>query len=1012
MNKRLLRAVTPARVLTVVLTGLLAASPMLAQETGTAGETVELEEFTVTGSHIPTTETSYDARSTPIDITTRSDMIELGFGTAEELLQSKPYVGVSVPRQNNQTGFTPAAMSINLRGLGSSATLTLLNGRRLTPYPRGQEGTEAFVDIGSFPTAAIEQVEVLLDGASANYGADAIAGVVNIKTRKKFNGAEMTVRYGNSTASDDAGELIINGIYGASTEDTNITVGINYYKRNDMGHADREYSAVPPFLSSNSSPLNFQITRAAALEALGEGGDSVIPEGEDQFFTSTWDNKSNNTGGLPASDYQYSNGRSASFNFNLTAQSLQSLERKGGFASFEKTLFGTDNITTYGDIFYQRSDNVNELAPSATGNFGNPGGVSLVIPARTASPILQIRSLADDSLQIVEPGSAIPDGWVPFGTTQAINGNAERASVDKSAYNPFNPFNEDFSGGSRARLFEFGNRVYRTTNQAFNAVWGVKGDRSIGSWNWDLAFYYSQLQAVSRDSLVSISKFNRVANANDPWFDPSSDVYVGTTVPYNPFGYFANPIPSNSVVAPLGLVELKNRRESELFGGDLTFTNGELFSLPGGYAGIAIGIDARRETMLQSPDEAGTSGDVIGSSTDNTTNADRDIRAGFIELNLPIFGADNDTPGAHSLSLNLAGRYEDFTTQDDSIFVPKVSIKWQPFDDSFVLRGSWGEGYRQPSMYELYAAGLTFSLTAINDPLNEVNEPEQDITTASSAQLRAEESETTTIGFVWTPNFLKKDTSQLTFGIDWWDITRSGNVTDDHQDVVDRDFRGETLLPGESVLRDASTNIILVNGVFRNLGNEEANGLDIQLSYFFVTENAGRWDFGLNASKLNSYKIQQFPNAPFFEYVGEMEDISFDNDTGDPSPGAGDDGYLEWRGVGFIRWSKDAMNLAIQANYLDGFRDFKSEWDPDAPNDPAGFQQVDSTLTWNINFTYRLFQDTESWWGDTMVQVGIQNLFDQDPPRVESWDNNSTGYPGFIYSPMGRFMFLSLTKKL
>jgi len=1011
MNIRLLCAVAHLRVLAVVLSGFLAVTSLVAQQTGSAKETVDLDEFVVTGSHIPTTETAYDARSTPIDITTRSDMEELGFGTVEELLQRKPYVGVSVPRQNNQTGFTPAAMSINLHGLGSSATLTLLNGRRLTPYPRGNSGTEAFVDIGSFPTASIEQIEVLLDGASATYGADAIAGVVNIKTRRNFDGAEMTVRYGNSTANDDAGELIVNGIYGVSTDTMNITVGLNYYKRNDMGHADREYSAVPPFLSSNSSPLNFQITRAAALEALGEGGEAVLPDG-DQFFTSTWDTKEQNNGALPASEYQYAGGRRARFNFNLTAQSLQALERKGGFASFEKTLFGTDNVTTYGDLFYQRADNVNELAPSATGNFGNPGGVSLVIPSRTQNPILQIRNTADDSLQIVAAGTDIPDGWVPFGTTQMINGKAERIAVDKQAFNPFNPFNQDFSGGTRARLFEFGNRVYRTTNQAFNAVWGIKGDRQIGSWSWDLAGFYSQLQAVSRDSLVSITKFNRVVNANDPWFDPASDVYVGTTVPYNPFGYFANPIESNSVVAPLALVELKNRRESELYGADFTVTNSELFSLPGGYAGFAIGLETRRETMLQSPDEAGTSGDVIGSSTDNVTNAVRNINSIFAELNMPIFSPDNDIPGAHSLNLNLAGRYEDFATQDDSIFVPKVAVKWQPFDDSFVLRGSWGQGYRQPSMFELYASGLTFSLAAVNDPRNHVNEPEQDVTVASSPALKAEESDTLTLGFVWTPNFLKTETSALTFGLDWWDITRNGNVTVDHQDVVDRDFKGLPLLPGESVLRDASTNIILVNGVFRNLGNEKSTGIDIQLSYFFVTENSGRFDFGFNASYLDSYRIQQFPGAPFFEYKGEMFDISFDNDSGNPSPGAGDDAYLEWRGVGFARWSKGAMNLALQANYLDGFRDFKSEWDPGAPNDPAGFRQVSSTLTWDLNFTYNFFEGNESWIGNTSVQLGVQNLLDQDPPRVESWDNNSTGYPGFIYSPMGRFVFLSVTKKL
>ena len=113
---------------------------------------------------------------------------------------------------------------------------------------------------------------MLRDGASAIYGSDAIAGVVNIKTRRDFNGAEISARYGNSTASDDAMELMASAVYGLSTADTKITVGLNYFKQNDMRHSDREYSAVPPFLSSNASPVNFQISRAAALEALGEGG--------------------------------------------------------------------------------------------------------------------------------------------------------------------------------------------------------------------------------------------------------------------------------------------------------------------------------------------------------------------------------------------------------------------------------------------------------------------------------------------------------------------------------------------------------------------------------------------------------------------------------------------------------------------------------------------------------------------------------------------------------------------
>jgi hypothetical protein len=801
-------------------------------------------------------------------------------------------------------------------------------------------------------------------------------------------------------------------VYGLSTADTKITVGLNYFKQNDMRHSDREYSAVPPFLSSNASPVNFQISRAAALEALGEGGESQIPEDSDLFFTSTWTNRESNTGNMPASDYDFASGRPSTYNFNLQAQSTPSLERKGGYASFEKKLFGTENWTTYGDLIFQENFAQNELAPSATGNFSNPGGIPLVIPARTPNAILQIQNLETEAVEQIAAGAAIPDGYVPFYTTQNVNGNAERITTDAAAFNPFNPFNEDFSGGTRARLAEFGNRIYRVTNTAMNFVWGVRGDNIIGNWNADVNGYYSSVKQNTRDTLVSISQFNRLVNANDSFYDPTSSDYLGTTVPYNPFGYFANPIPNNSLVAPAGTVDLHNNRESELYGLNVTVSNGQLFDLPGGSAGLALGYELREETMLQSPDVAGSTGDVIGSSTDNTTNASRKISAFFAELNMPILSAENDVAGFHSLNVNLSARYEEFWTQNDSAAVPKIALKWQPFDDSFVIRGSWGQGYRQPSMYELFASGQTFSLTPINDPVKQINEPEQDVSTSSSPLLRAEDSDNYSIGFVWTPNFASTDTSGLSFGVDYWSVKRNGNVTVDHQDVVDRDFKGETLLPGESVERDAQGNIVLVNGVFRNLGNENAEGFDIQASYFWVTDNAGRWDIGLNASYLQKYEIQQFPAAPFFDYVGEMTDISFDNQTGDPSPGSGDGAYLPWRGVGFLRWAMGSMNASLQANYMDGFRDFKSEWDPSNPNDPDGFSQVDSLLTFDLAFSYTFFENSESWWGNTRVTLNLQNILDTEPPRVVSWDNNSTGYAGFMVSPKGRFLSLQVTKKL
>lgn len=955
-------------------------------------EVFELEPFQVVGSHLLVTEMAGESNITPVAVVLSSDFDKKGFSTTAEALQSLSVNnGGSVPISNNATGFTPSSSSVSLRGLGPEATLVLINGKRVAPFPVGNDGTTAFVDLNSFPLAAIDRIEVLKDGASAIYGADAVAGVVNIVTKRDYQGSEMTIKYGN-TSNKDAGDLTVNFISGQSTENGSITAGFNFYKRNAIFNRDRTYSQVPPFLSSNASPLNFQITREAALEALGLAADAAIPgidDGVDPddrsslFFTSTYDNRDSNNGDLPASSYQYSSGRSSSYNFNESSGSYPEYERKGGFLSWDKKLTGTESVFVYGDFFYQQTYSVNELAPSATGNFGNPGGISLVIPARTDNPILTPDEIANDNTRNAAPG----------------------------AYNPFNPFNQDFSGGTRARLAEFGNRIYRDTNDALNATLGIRSDSLFGNWNIDASLSYSSIVNTTRNTLVSISRFNRLNNAADPIFDPTSSEYIGTTTPYNPFGYYRNTIPNNELVASYAKVDLKDKNESILYGTQVLVSNSDLFRINDNPVGLAIGQEYRWEELHQSPDSAGSTGDVIGSSTANITDADREIGSLYFELNMPIVLPENDEGWAHSLTVNIAGRYEDFLTQNDSIFVPKASVRYLPFDESFAIRANWGEGYRQPSMYELYAQGLTYTLTPVTNPLTDVNEPEQDVSIASNRRLAAEESTNTSFGFIWTPNFLEGDNSAATFSLDFWKIERSGNVTVDHQDVVNRYFANEELLPGENVQVDASGQITLVDGIFRNLGNEDARGFDFGASYYFDTD-IGRFDLSLKTSYLDSYEIQQFPGAPFFEYVGWTDDVLFDNDTGDPAPGAGDDAYLQWKGEIGATWSMGEASVNLIGTYLDGYTDFRSEWDPDNPNDPSGFNQVESTLIWDLTASYKFWADQETWLGDTLVTFGIRNVLDEDPPFVSSWDNNSTGYSGFLYDSEGRFLFLSLTKRI
>ena len=321
----------------------------------------------------------------PVDIYNRETISKSGQRTTEQFLQSLPTVNANiVPQSNNENGSNTAvgAATIALRGFDARATLILIDGRRVAPYPTGNNPglvNVMFVDLNSIPQAAIDSIEILKDGASTTYGADAVAGVVNIKLRHDYqNGAEATVQYGN-TEHEDSGESIASAVFGVGNDTTNITGVLNYYRRNSIFQHDRAYSAVPPFLSSNNSPYNLSLSSDVAAAA---GGPNLAPGST--VFASPPDL----TNGLaPASAYLYdANGRVRAagglrpgFNFNMTASSFPSSERYGGYLSADHKIFG-DQMVLYADGYYENVKTHNEAAPPATGNFQTKGQTTLAIP--------------------------------------------------------------------------------------------------------------------------------------------------------------------------------------------------------------------------------------------------------------------------------------------------------------------------------------------------------------------------------------------------------------------------------------------------------------------------------------------------------------------------------------------------------------------------------------------------------------------------------------------------------
>lgn len=946
----------------------------LAQSTD---DTVKLEKYIVTGSNIPATEVAGEARTFPVQMIDRKLIDQSGVFSTTELLQRMSLSnGGGVPFTNNATGFTPGATAPSLRGLGPNYTLTLVNGRRLAPYPVGAGGTSAFVDINSIPLAAIERIEVLKDGASAVYGADAVAGVVNIILRKDYNGSTAQITYGNTT-NKDSGDLNGSIIWGAGNENGNLMIGLNYQHRNAIFQRDRSYSAIPPFLSSNSSPANFQLSRAAVLAALGLPANGTIPgiaATTNVFFGTTGPNQpgtlepaagnqnANNNGNLPASAYTYSTGRLSSYNFNESAGSFPDTTRKGLFAAWDRKLFG-ENVRVYGDAFYQDVFAIDELAPFATGNFETPGQTTIVIPARTPNPILTPGEIAAGGVRTAATG----------------------------AYNPFNPFNQDIAGSSRIRLAEFGNRIFKNHNVAFAVTGGLRAENIAGKWNLDASMRYSSISNNLNAKLISTSRFLRAMNAADPIFNPSSPSYIGTTQPYNPFGYYRNPIASNSAPVEFATHYQKDENVSRLLDAGATLNTASLFEIPGGDVGFAVGTEFYREAITQLPDSALQAGDILGTSPSSPIARQRKIGSVFAEAEIPVVSDKNAMTGIHRLSLNVAARYERFFTSDRSTFVPKVGIRWEPTDGSLVFRASYGEGFMEPSLYQLYSPPVA-ALTPISDPATGNQEPEQNITTAGNPHLDPEDSKSINIGLVWSP---KGALDGFTWSMDYWQIKQTGQVSANPQDVVDRSVAHQALLPGEAVIRDFANNIVLVRSVFRNLGITKVRGLDFSASYTWKT-SVGRFETGLTASYMDSYKNSTDISLPLVELI----------DTEVPGT-SGDDAYLKWKGIGFLSWNQGGLSSRLQAVYTHGFQDFDINGDP---------FRVKATTTFDLQVAYQLYPtkkgDRARWFSDTKLTLGCNNLLDKDPPFASSFANNSNGYPGFIYNATGRFVYVGLEKKL
>src|SRR6266404_4562084 len=620
----------------------------------------EVERVIVTGSNIPTAE---EVGPNPVFSLNRDLINKSGqAGTTEQLLKSQPVMGASsIPVQNNSTGQggPTGTASISLRGFDPGASLVLIDGRRVAPFPGSANSGAGFVDLTTVPVSAVQSIEILKDGASTTYGADAVAGVINFKLYKDYRGAQVTGEFGN-TLDKDAAEWFGDVLFGVGDDKTSITGDMFFYHHDSMFAKDRGNTSRPPFLSSNTSPWNLQLSPTVAAHPFDINGNpqpGPTLSAAQLARTSLFATAPDFTNGLaPANTFIFDAGtrvRSASgtlpgFNFDAFQTSFPEQERWGGYAAFE-TKICDDQLRIYGDFYYVDGKTHDELAPNATGNFNTPGSFVISVP----------------------PNHPFPGGIVPPNTSSPAS-----VGLSPAAFNPFNPFEQVISGGSRARIADFGNRLIDNENIAERFTVGVKGDKLFnGTWGYDAGFMYSQIQQISRIISVNGPRFEQILNGADPLFDPTSSSFIGQTTPFNPFTDFRSvPFPTNAPLIAFAQDNARDLLTSKLATLDLNIYTTDLFDLPAGGVGLAVGGGFSREEYVVNPDDQHRLAEELGVGQILPVRAGRKEWNVYAEALVPIFSPKFNIPGFYSLEFTAGVRYQEFLNNDTNAAVPKVGV--------------------------------------------------------------------------------------------------------------------------------------------------------------------------------------------------------------------------------------------------------------------------------------------------------------------------------------------------
>ncbi|CAN5231809.1 TonB-dependent receptor [soil metagenome] len=892
--------------------------------------------ITVTGSRIQRVDIEGPS---PIAVISRDDINATGDISVAEVLRGSTFnqFGSFKTRSGSSAQSTS---TVSLRGLGSQYTLVLLDGRRVSGAPNFGGGSAQ--NLNTIPLAAVERIEVLRDGASAVYGSDAIGGVINIILRKDYEGLQLNGHIGRPTQSggDEESYGITGGI---SSGQGNVTFALDHEERDIIFNGDRSFSAVglsafgfpPSFFASTVLENDLTLSGGETLEAgefvsIGTFADPRCPANlgaSNEFPDSTFAEFTDAAGNPAASLCQ--------FNYAATSATEAAFERDSFFVNGNYQV--TENTGFFARGIFTRVDSFGRYAPT---------------PFSNQFPTLPADNPNNPTLPgAVTQNSVERNPRLVGGDYSAIDLDGDGVADIEGPYN-LSVYYRNLPGGFRDGIGE-------DTLQDFIA--GFNGSIDLmGGMDWEVAGQHST--QTSNNASTGLGFVNILQAAID---DGSFDLF-GVNGPTD----FSAVNPS---AVHTGLSDYEFRVAS--VDGQVGF---DLAQMPAGPLGAAVGFEYRDEKFLQDFDSQQVAANVAGSAGAADVAGARVAKSLFAEVSVPIL----DT-----LELSLAGRYDDYNDFGTTVN-PKIALGFRPID-SVLLRASYGQGFRAPSMTQLYSAPVQSFDAAVDTtqcensgqsdvPISQLPPGHPCLTTqfqnfgGGNTALDPELSDTWNAGLVWNP------LDDLSLSIDYYQIELEDQIaTLPLQAILDAEFEQNMGgLQGTSlVTRQANGNVFVIFANNQNIAGAETNGYDIDVRYGFSFGAIGDFQSQLQLSKVTKFVADQGDGLGFRRLQG-----TFDPDL---------------RSALSLGWSRGDLSASVIGNYVSDTENFEP--------DQAGYVMLSSWTTWDASIGW-----ATPWNGK--ITVGARNVFDRDPPIDLQIGNPN--YSPQLHDVFGRVPFIRYEQDL